>query len=66
MSQADTDNTTTETARRAIEKVSSGLSDLEHDIRNFRNLAYAIRMLATSDEMPQETGQPSILSPIRW
>lgn len=58
MSQADTDHSTAEPARipTAIEEVSQALSELESPILRLRNLAYAARMLASSDEMPKEPG----------
>jgi hypothetical protein len=58
MSKADTDNNTTQSKHfdSTIAEVSSGLFDLEEDILRSRGLAYAIQMLATSDEMPKEPG----------
>lgn len=49
MSQAKIDNST-------LKEVHDGLSELESPILRLRNLAYAARMLASSDEMPKEPG----------
>jgi hypothetical protein len=38
-------------------KVSSGLNDLETPIRQACNLAKALRMMSSSDEMPAEEGE---------
>jgi hypothetical protein len=58
MSQADTNTSTTELdrPRTTIEEVYHGLSELESPVLRLRNLAYAARMLASSDEMPKEPG----------
>jgi hypothetical protein len=58
MSQADIENSTIEPRRprSAIKEVSDGLSELEHPISRLCNLAYAVRMLASSDEMQTKPG----------
>jgi len=48
--------TATEHTRTAIEEVSHGLYELESPVFRLRNLAYATRMLASSDEMPKGPG----------
>jgi hypothetical protein len=40
-----------------IEEIASGLSDLETPIRQAGNLAKALRMISSSDEMPGEQGE---------
>lgn len=44
-------------AKAKIEKVASGLNDLETPIRQACNLAKALRMLSSSDEMQGEQGE---------
>jgi hypothetical protein len=39
-----------------VKEVSDGLFDLESAFLEVRNLAYAVRMLGSSDEMPKEPG----------
>jgi hypothetical protein len=58
MARADTDNSTAEPARPrpTIKDVKSGLFELETPMLRVCNLAYAVRMLASSDEMPKEPG----------
>jgi hypothetical protein len=51
MAQADSDNSTSTGVQ-----ISDGLSELEEPVFRLRNLAYAIRMLASSDEMQKEPG----------
>jgi hypothetical protein len=44
-------------AKGKIEMISSGLNELETPIRQACNLAKAIRMMSSSDEMPPEEGE---------
>jgi hypothetical protein len=44
-------------AKGKIEMVASGLNELETPIRQACNLAKAIRMMSSSDEMPAEEGE---------
>jgi hypothetical protein len=53
MAKANTDNII---SRTAIEEVKDGLSELETLTLSLRNMAYAIRMLASSAEMPKGRG----------
>jgi hypothetical protein len=43
--------------KRKIEHVASGLNELETPIRQACNLAKAIRMMSSSDDMPAEEGE---------
>jgi hypothetical protein len=52
MTQADRNNT----ANNRIQAICSGLSDLEEPLIEVKNLAYAARMLASSDEMRGPSG----------
>jgi hypothetical protein len=54
MAKAESENSTE--FKSTAEEVSHGLSDLETLTLSLRNMAYAIRMLASSDEMPKEPG----------
>ena len=57
MTQADSVLSTPPTNAPAIlTKVASEVADLEERLRLAHNLAYAARMLATSDEMDRESG----------
>ena len=44
-------------AKGKIEMVSSGLNELETPIRQACNLAKAIRMMSSSDDMPADEGE---------
>jgi hypothetical protein len=44
-------------AKAKIEMISSGLNELETPIRQACNLAKALRMMSSSDEMPAEEGE---------
>jgi len=44
-------------AKRKIEMISSGLNELETPIRQACNLAKALRMMSSSDEMSGEEGE---------
>jgi hypothetical protein len=44
-------------AKGKIEMVASGLNELETPIRQACNLAKAIRMMSSSDEMPPDEGE---------
>jgi hypothetical protein len=44
-------------AKRKIEMVASGLNELETPIRQACNLAKAIRMMSSSDDMPPGEGE---------
>jgi hypothetical protein len=52
MSQATDDNTEPRQFKSTIEEVKHGLFELEEPTSRLRSLAYAIRMMASSDEMP--------------
>ena len=44
-------------AKGKIEMISSGLNELETPIRQACNLAKAIRMMSSSDDMPPDEGE---------
>jgi hypothetical protein len=44
-------------AKGKIEMVASGLNELETPIRQACNLAKAIRMMSSSDDMPADEGE---------
>jgi hypothetical protein len=52
MAQADSKPTTETT----VAQIADGLSDLEEEFHEVRNLGYAALMLASSDEMQKEPG----------
>ena len=57
MTQADSVHSTPPTNTSApLAQVASELSELEEKFHKAHNLAYAVRLLATSDEMPREPG----------
>ena len=58
MTQADSVLSTppTNTSAPLAAQVASELGELEEKFHKAHNLAYAVRLLATSDEMPREPG----------
>jgi hypothetical protein len=58
MTQADCVHSTppTNTSAHLAAQVARELGELEYKFHRAHNLAYAVRLLATSDEMPREPG----------
>jgi len=47
---------TNNNAKESIAKIKDELADLDEPLARVRDLAYAVRMLASSDEMQKEPG----------
>jgi len=55
MTQADSVHSTPPT-NTSVEQLADGLSEMETPFLEVRNLAFAMRMLGSSDDMPKDPG----------